>query len=174
MTSLQKLKGSVHVHATMKNQDQSFNLEAKSTSMKSRDKKKVAATFHQAGLVVPYNKSTQVGYREIPETNTSLKKILGKIVETHRDDADEHAKNKAFDALQELVTNVQFANDEGDPGMGLELGIDVLMFGGDCLNSAARHLLTVSYDLIDRDAFAKIANAHLNRRRENRKFFKAN
>ena len=22
----------------------------------------------------------------------------------------------------ELVTNVQFANDEGDPGMGLELG----------------------------------------------------
>ena len=73
-------------------------------------------------MVVPYNKSTQVGYREIPETNTSLKKILGKIVETHRDDADEHAKNKAFDALQELVTNVQFANDEGDPGMGLELG----------------------------------------------------
>ena len=57
--------------------------------------------------------------------------------------------------------------------MGLELGIDVLMFGGDCLNSAARHLLTVSYDLIDRDAFAKITNAHLNRRRENRKFFKA-
>ena len=47
------------------------------------------------------------------------------------------------------------------------------MFGGDCLNSAARHLLMVSYDLIDRDAFAKIANAHLNRRRENRKFFKA-
>jgi len=47
------------------------------------------------------------------------------------------------------------------------------MFGGDCLNSAARHLLTVSYDLIDHDAFVKITNAHLNRRRENRKFFKA-
>ena len=39
-----------------------------------------------------------------------------------KDDADEDVKNKAFDALQELVTNVQFANDEGDPGMGLELG----------------------------------------------------
>ena len=36
----------------MKNQDQSFNLEAKSTSMKSRDKKKVAATFHQAGKYI--------------------------------------------------------------------------------------------------------------------------
>ena len=73
-------------------------------------------------MVVPYNKNTEVGYREIPETTTSLKKILGKIVESHRDDADEDVKNKAFDALQELVTNVQFANDEGDPGMGLELG----------------------------------------------------
>ena len=49
MTSLQKLKGSIHNHATMKNQDDTFYLEAKSTSMKSRDKKKLAATFHQAG-----------------------------------------------------------------------------------------------------------------------------
>ena len=73
-------------------------------------------------MIVPYNKTTQVGYREIPETNASLKKILGRIVESHREDADEDTKNKAFDALQELVTNVQFANDEGDPGMGLELG----------------------------------------------------
>ena len=39
-----------------------------------------------------------------------------------KDDEDKDVKNKAFDALQELVTNVQFANDEGDPGMGLELG----------------------------------------------------
>ena len=51
-------------------------------------------------MVVPYNKTTQVGYREIPETTTSLKKILGKIVATHKEDADPDAKNKAFDALQ--------------------------------------------------------------------------
>ena len=49
MTPLQKLKESVHVHATMKNQDQSFTLEAKTTAMKCRDKKKVCATFHGAG-----------------------------------------------------------------------------------------------------------------------------
>jgi hypothetical protein len=47
------------------------------------------------------------------------------------------------------------------------------MFGGDCLNSTAKHLLTVSYDLIGREDFAKIANAHLNRRKENRIYFKA-
>ena len=32
--------------------------------------------------------------------------------------------------VQELVTNVQFANDEGDPGMGLELGLNAFAFGG--------------------------------------------
>ena len=73
----------------------------------------------------------------------------------------------------ELVTNVQFANDEGDPGMGLELGIDLLVYGGNCLNSTARHLLTVGYTLLDREAFAKIVNAHLNRRRETQACFKA-
>ena len=58
-----------------------------------------------------------------------MKKIFSKIIKTQNDE-DEDAKNKAFDALQELVTNVQFANDEGDPGMGLELGIDLLVYGG--------------------------------------------
>ena len=28
------------------------------------------------------------------------------------------------------MTNVQFANDEGDPGMGLELGLNAFSFGG--------------------------------------------
>ena len=172
MTALQKLKESIHVHASMKNQDQSFSLEAKTTSMKCRDKKKVAMTFHGAGLVVPYDKDTQLGYRQIPESNASLKKILDRIVESHKGDCEE-AKNKAFDALQELVTNVQFANDEGDPGMGLELGIDVLMHGGEFLNSTAKHLLAVSYDLLNRGAFAKIATAHLHRRKETEPFFKA-
>ena len=53
-------------------------------------------TFHGAGLVVPYDKKSQVGYREIPESNSDLKKILTKIVDAQ----DEEAKNKAFDDLQ--------------------------------------------------------------------------
>ena len=111
MTPLQKLKQSVHVHAQMKNQDQSFPLEVKTTAMKCRDKKicDKKSTFHGAGIVVPYDKETQVGYREIPETVASLKKILNNINKAK----SEEDKNKAFDVLQELVTNVQFANDEG-------------------------------------------------------------
>ena len=107
----------------MKNQDQSFSLDAKTTGMKGRDKRKVAGnlflllntireswlskaatffpfpyevTFHGAGLVVPYDKKSQVGYREIPESNANLKKILTKIVDAQ----DEEAKNKVFDDLQ--------------------------------------------------------------------------
>ena len=40
-------------------------------------------------------------------------------------------------------------------------------------NSTTRHLLTVAYELVNREAFSKIANAHLNRRRENQDYFKA-
>ena len=57
--------------------------------------------------------------------------------------------------------------------MGLELGIDLLVFGGNCFNSTARHLLTVAYSLLNRDAFGKIADAHLNRRKETQPFFQA-
>jgi hypothetical protein len=71
------------------------------------------------------------------------------------------------------VTNVQFANDEGDPGMGLELGLNAFLFGGRALHSTVRHLLTTGYNLIDRETFAKIIAAHLNRRKAADHVFKA-
>ncbi len=71
--------------------------------MKARDKLKLSSTFHGAGMVVPYNKDTQVGYREIPETTASLKKILKNVVEAE----GQEEKDKAGDVLQELITNVQ-------------------------------------------------------------------
>ena len=74
-------------------------------------------------------------------------------------------KDKANDVLQELVTNVQFANDEGDPGMGLELGIDAFCAGGDRLHKYVEHLMGVAYDLMGRQEYARIVRAHLKRRR---------
>jgi len=105
-------------------------------------------------------KKTQVGYREIPETTPALKRIFKNLVEAE----DDTERDKAFDVLQELVTNVQFANDEGDPGMGLELGIDAFCYGGDILHNTIRHLMGVAYELLDRDDFGKILNAHLAKR----------
>ena len=63
------------------------------------------------------------------------------------------------------VTNVQFANDEGDPGMGVELGLNAFLFGGQALHSTARHLLATGYDLLNREPFGRIVSAHLNRRK---------
>ena len=48
----------------------------------------------------------------------SLRKMLRRVVDAET----EEQRNAALDKLQEVIQDVQFANDEGDPGMGLELG----------------------------------------------------
>jgi len=42
-----------------------------SQSIKDRKKLVVAKTFYTCGIVVPFNKKTKVGYREIPETDST-------------------------------------------------------------------------------------------------------
>lgn len=54
-----------------------------------------------------------------------LKKICKAIVEAHSDEE----RIKAFGPIQEMITFVQFANDECDYGMGYELGIDLFCYG---------------------------------------------
>ena len=44
----------------------------------------VTKTFHGAGLVVPVDKN-DVGYRELPETDASLRRICRTIVEAPSD-----------------------------------------------------------------------------------------
>jgi len=155
-TKLSSLQDKIKAFAN----DNGLSLDSKTNSMRQRDRLKMAPTFHGAGMVVPYDKKTQVGYREIPETTPALKRIFKNLVEAE----DDTERDKAFDVLQELVTNVQFANDEGDPGMGLELGIDAFCYGGDILHNTIRHLMGVAYELLDRDHFGKILNAHLAKR----------
>lgn len=55
----------------------------------------------------------------------SLKKICKAIVEANSDEE----RLKAFGPIQEMMTFVQFANDECDYGMGYELGIDLFCYG---------------------------------------------
>jgi hypothetical protein len=49
--------------------DNNFVLDVLSAAMKARNKKVVTKTFHNAGLVVPWNKRTELGYRELIETD---------------------------------------------------------------------------------------------------------
>lgn len=55
----------------------------------------------------------------------SLKKICKAIAEAK----DDEERMKAFAPIQEMITFVQFANDECDYGMGYELGIDLFCYG---------------------------------------------
>jgi len=145
--------------STMTGND-SLTLEKKTASMKNRDRVKVTTGAHGAGIIVPYNKKTEVGYREVPETPANLKKMLTKVVEA----STEEERELALDPVQELVNFVQFANDEGDPGMGLELGLALFCHGGQALHPTVKHLLGVAYELLNRDLFGEVVSAHLDKR----------
>ncbi|KAM3939173.1 histone PARylation factor 1 [Leptodactylus fuscus] len=141
-----------------------YSLEQKTASMKRRDRKVVTKSFHGAGLVVPVDKKNNVGYRELPHTDGNLKKICKAIV----DASDDEKRMKAFAPIQEMITFVQFANDECDYGMGYELGIDLFCYGSHYFHKVAGQLLPLAYKLLKRDLFAEIIESHLaNRRKEN-------
>ncbi|XP_056136924.1 histone PARylation factor 1 [Lampris incognitus] len=136
-----------------------LSLEQKTKGMKQRDKKVVTKTFHGAGIVVPVDKN-DVGYRELPETDAGLKKICKSIAEARNDEE----RVKAFRPLQEMITFVQFANDECDYGMGYELGIDLFCYGSHYFYKVIRQLLPMAYSLLKRNLFGEILEAHLSSR----------
>ncbi|XP_038126947.1 histone PARylation factor 1 [Cyprinodon tularosa] len=136
-----------------------FSLEQKTKGMKERDKKVVTKTFHGAGIVVPVDKN-DVGYRELPETDAVLKKICKAIVEARNDEE----RIKAFGPIQEMITFVQFANDECDYGMGYELGIDLFCYGSHYFHKVVKQLLPMAYNLLKRNLFGEILENHLTSR----------
>nr|SVE70615.1 EOG090X0BAY [Daphnia similis] len=136
-------------------------IEPQNQILEKRKKLMVAKTFYECGIVVPVSKKTKVGYRKIPETNANIKKMCKKIVESQ----NLVEQNRNSDAIQELVTYVQYANDESDYGMGLELGLDLLAFGGEVFHPIILHLLGVAYELLERKEFFVILKKHLNNRR---------
>ncbi|OWF54879.1 histone PARylation factor 1-like [Mizuhopecten yessoensis] len=136
-----------------------YPLDMKTKSMKDRDKKVVCRTFHGAGMVVPLDEN-EVGYREVPEEPADLKKMFKAVVEAK----SESDRDKRMEAIQEIVTLVQFANDECDYGEGLELGLDLFSYGGEPLHSIISHLLPLAYQLLGRHEYSQIIEAHLRRR----------
>lgn len=140
-----------------------LSLEQKTKDMKQRDKKVVTKTFHGAGIVVPVDKN-DVGYRELPETDAGLKKICKAIAEAKTDEE----RMKAFGPIQEMITFVQFANDECDYGMGYELGIDLFCYGSHYFHKIIKQLLPMAYNLLKRNLFGEILEAHLSNRRHDR------
>lgn len=60
----------------------------------------VCKTFHKAGLVVPYDRKTDVGYRQLIESDANLKKILNKFSEAK---GDQERIDAAMEELQPLI-----------------------------------------------------------------------
>lgn len=60
--------------------EKKITLEKKTANMQDREKKIVTRAFHKAGIVVPYNKKTQLGYRDLAITDSKLLSITKYII----------------------------------------------------------------------------------------------
>lgn len=88
----------------------------------------------------------------------TLKQILKKIVESET----EEEKRRNFERLQYVITNAHIASDECDFGTGLELGLDLFLFGGEVFHSIVQDLLTTAYEFLHRKEFATIVKVGRN------------
>ncbi|XP_078494735.1 histone PARylation factor 1 [Ciona intestinalis] len=156
-----KVAKSIQTKLKQLTQHGDFSLIPRSDKVRQREKKIVAKTLQKVGIVVPISGEDKVGYRPLPHSNPDLVKLLKKITEAK----DDEERMLRFDPIQEMVTFIQFANDECDYGMGLELGVDVFCNGSRYFNKLATNLLTMAYKLTKRDLYSKIIEAHLKDRR---------
>ncbi|CAH0560744.1 unnamed protein product [Brassicogethes aeneus] len=138
-----------------------LSLEAKTDDMIQREKKIVTRTFNKIGLVVPIQKKTDLGYRELALNNKDLLNLLNKLSKCHKDQ-----ESKILSDLQPCFTFASIALDECDFGTGVELGWNIMAHGIKTLNSTALRFLKSSYELLNRNEFAKIAEVHLSNRKE--------
>ncbi|XP_028967209.1 histone PARylation factor 1 [Galendromus occidentalis] len=131
-------------------------------SYKSKRKTRaLGSCLHHVGMVVPYEDKTQVGYRPLPVSNVELRKMMQCV-----DNASEASLVEALTPIQNIVTLVNFANDECDYGMGLELGLDLFLFGSPHLHKTALFLLGNAYMLLERPKFLEILKDHIENRRK--------
>lgn len=97
-----------------------------------------------------------MGYRELAMNDKDLMNLLNKL-----EKAIPEQKAKFLSDLQPVLTYASIALDECDFGTGVKLGWELLFHGIDSLNSTIAQFLGNSYRLLKRDAFAKIAEAHM-------------
>ncbi|KAF4703741.1 hypothetical protein FOZ63_011472, partial [Perkinsus olseni] len=114
-------------------------------------------TFNGLGVLVPYDKHTEVGYRELPVSSKALRGILDKI-------RDAPPAKRDTSKLDEIFTWTNIGNDEGDFGMGLELGQDLFCADKPGVSPVFTKPLTTilrnAYNLLGRKAFVPVLESH--------------
>ncbi|XP_026491073.2 histone PARylation factor 1 [Vanessa tameamea] len=131
-------------------------------NMKKRIPNTVCRSFHSAGIVVPYNKKTQLGYRKLAESDAKIKKMFKQLSEAN----SQTEKDKVLSELQPVLTYASIAMDECDFGTGLEAGIALFCSGLKELQTSTLRNLEVAYTLLRREAFKKIIQMHMKHRRK--------
>ncbi|XP_017845200.1 histone PARylation factor 1-like [Drosophila busckii] len=129
-----------------------------------RNKNVVAKTLHRAGIVVPFDRKTQQGYRPLQVSDAELKKILALFDRKDLKSDSDTAKQAVLEKLQPIANAANIAVDECDFGSALELGIDLFCSGHKELHMLASSLLVPAYSLLARPQFIAIAKAHMERR----------
>lgn len=82
------------------------------------------------------------------------------------DKASPEQTPRLLSELQPVLTFATIALDECDFGTGIRLGWELLFHGSDSLNSKISHYLSISYRLLAKEEFAKIAEAHMKNRKK--------
>ncbi|XP_011872746.1 PREDICTED: UPF0609 protein C4orf27 homolog [Vollenhovia emeryi] len=156
--------GIARLHSQLKNFAKQHNvtLERNTVGMRAREKRVVARTFHKAGIVVPYDKKTQLGYRDLAATDNDLQKILEQIEEA----GTPEVRKTSIARLDEVVRLATIAADECDFGTCLELGHDLFSNGGIHVQTRALQMLSIAYTHLKRPQLLRIVKAHLKNRKK--------
>ncbi|XP_067204832.1 histone PARylation factor 1-like [Linepithema humile] len=154
----------MRLHSHLKNfaKQHNISLEKNTMDMRSREKRVVARTFHRIGIVVPYDKKTQLGYRDLAATDNDLQKLLKQIEEAGNPDERKIPISK----LDEIVRLATIAADECDFGTCLELGHDLFANGSNHVQTRALQMLSIAYTHLQRLQLLKILKAHLKNRKK--------
>ncbi|XP_060649062.1 histone PARylation factor 1-like [Drosophila nasuta] len=134
------------------------------TLTKERNKRVMAKSFHRAGIVVPYERKSQQGYRPLPVSDAELKKILALFERKDLGVDSDNAKQAVLEKLQPVANAANIAVDECDFGTALELGLDLFSSGHKELHMLISSLLVPAYSLLSRPQFIAIAKAHMEQR----------
>lgn len=154
----------MRLHSQLKNfaKQHDITLEKNTADMRARERRVVARTFHKAGIVVPYDKKTQLGYRDLAATDNDLQKILKQIEEA----GSPEERKVPIAKLDEIVRLATIAADECDFGTCLELGHDLFTNGGIHVQTRALQMLSIAYTHLKRPQLLKILEAHLKNRKK--------
>ncbi|GAB0088912.1 Histone PARylation factor 1-like [Sergentomyia squamirostris] len=142
--------------------DQNLEVTNSAELIKKRQRNLVCRTFHTAGLIVPVDPKTAVGYRPLMETDADLKTILSKLDEGNN-------LSSLMEKLQPVLTAATIAVDEGDYGTAIELALAFYGHGHPELHNFIRQLTIVGYTQASHPQFLAILKAQLDNRRKGNK-----